>query len=197
MNQQSYGFTKHGVIVLRHVRVRFIALYRPAPDFSGKDKYSITCEINEDQLKFLEGEMKKVAEEKWKDRAKALWPTLNKAAKEHTPKNGGPSYLRVTASNNTEDRRGNPIPPPQLFTHDKKPSKLGGPDEIYAGCYVNLYLAPAAYDQGSTGIKFYIRAVEFVEEGPRLGGSSVETDDLDDLTATEELDQDSDEDVSW
>lgn len=189
----QFGHTKSGVIILRHVRVRYFALYNPAPDLSGKDKYSITCEISPEQLKFLEEEMKQTAIGKWNDRAEVLWPKLNKGAKNHIPEKGE-SYLRISASNNTVDRHGNPIAPPKLYTRSKQESKLGGIDEIYAGCYVNLYVTPSAYDQGSSGVKFYIRAVQFVEDGTRIAGSAVETDELDDLSDVEEADP---ADSSW
>lgn len=191
----QFGFTKSGVIVLRHVRVLFFALYKPAPDQSGRETYNITCEISPEQLKFLEEEMKKVAQERWTDRASAMWPKLNKGAREHTPEKGAP-YLMIRASNNVVDRKGNPIPAPALYTSKKQKSEIGGPDEIYAGCYVNLYVTPGAYDKGSIGVKFYIRAVHFVEEGPRLGGGSVESDDLDDL-ADDDDDNFDPESASW
>lgn len=189
-----FELTSKGVIAIRHVRLRFFSLYAPG-EFSGKETYNVTCEISQEQLDFLNEQMLNAAKEEWgASKAAKLWDSMNKGASKYVSKTGGASYLQVRASNNAIGKNGEKRPGPRLYTRYKTESKIGGTDEFYAGCYVNLFLTPFAYSNASTGVKFNIQAVQFADDGQRLLGVAVDEDDLDDLSA--DLTEDS-EDLPW
>lgn len=51
--------------------------------------------------------------------------------------------------------------------------------EIYAGCYVNMFVEFYAYENsGNKGIAASLRGVQFVEDGERLGGEPLEAEDM-------------------
>lgn len=51
--------------------------------------------------------------------------------------------------------------------------------EIYAGCYVNMFVEFYAYENsGNKGIAASLRGVQFVEDGERLGGEQLEAEDM-------------------
>lgn len=190
-----FELTDKGVIALRRVRLRFFSLYAPG-EFSGKETYNVTCEISKEQFDFLNEQMMNAAKEEWgASKAAKLWGSMNKGASEYVPQNGGESYLQVRASNNAVGRNGEKRPGPRLYTRYRTESKIGGADEFYAGCLVNLFLTPWAYSNASTGVKFNILAVQFADDGPKISGATVDEDDLDDLSA--ELTEDSEDDVPW
>lgn len=166
--KQAYGFTDHGFIYLRNVRVQpFCAITKPAPNLSNKDQYTVTCEISEEQFNFLEGEMKKAAERQWKDKAEATWARLdekNKGARKFEIGSNGPTYLGVRASRFTIDRNDNPIKPPYV-------RQGRGNDIIEPGDYVLLCITPVVYDfNGVKGVKFDFAGIIFEKKGQPLGG---------------------------
>ena len=51
--------------------------------------------------------------------------------------------------------------------------------EIYAGCYVNMFVEFYAYEtSGNKGIAASLRGVQFVRDGERLGGEPLEAEDM-------------------
>lgn len=51
--------------------------------------------------------------------------------------------------------------------------------EIYAGCYVNMFVEFYAYENsGNKGIAASLRGTQFVRDGDRLGGEPLEADDM-------------------
>lgn len=51
--------------------------------------------------------------------------------------------------------------------------------EIYAGCYVNMFVEFYAYENsGNKGIAASLRGVQFVRDGERLGGEPLEAEDM-------------------
>lgn len=167
-NEKTFGFTRNGFIYLHNVRVQpFAAITNPSPNLSGKDQYSVTCEISEEQFAFLEGEMKKAAERQWKDKAQAMWARLddkNKGARKFHIESNGTSYLGVRASRYTVDSRGNPIKAPLI-------RQGAGGKVIEPGDYVLLCITPIAYDfNGVRGVKFDFVAIAYEKQGDRLGG---------------------------
>lgn len=51
--------------------------------------------------------------------------------------------------------------------------------EIYAGCYVYMFVEFYAYENsGNKGIAAALRGVQFVEDGDRLGGEPLEAEDM-------------------
>lgn len=179
----QFGKTPKGLIFLRHVRVQpFCAIYRPEVNLSGAEVYTVTCEISEEQLGFLEAEMKKAAESKWKDKAPIVLKKLdnkNKGARMFVVNTTGDEYPGIKASRYAKARNGNAIKAPLVRQRGGKiPSVAGGPDEIYPGCYADLVVEPVAYDfNGVKGIKFDFAGIAFNSEGDRLGGRVYATDD--------------------
>lgn len=51
--------------------------------------------------------------------------------------------------------------------------------EIYAGCYVNMFVEFYAYEtSGNKGIAASLKGVQFVRDGERLGGEPLEAEDM-------------------
>ncbi|MBC3179375.1 DUF2815 family protein [Corynebacterium lujinxingii] len=51
--------------------------------------------------------------------------------------------------------------------------------EIYAGCYVNMFVEFYAYENsGNKGIAASLRGTQFVRDGDRLGGETLEAEDM-------------------
>lgn len=51
--------------------------------------------------------------------------------------------------------------------------------EIYAGCYVNMFVEFYAYENsGNKGIAASLRGTQFVRDGERLGGEPLEAEDM-------------------
>lgn len=194
------------ILFLKNVRVGpFAALYRPAPNLSGRDQYSATCIISQEQLDFLEEEMKKAAKALWKDKAKDIYSKLKpdfKAARVRTDKYLG-EYPSVKVARNAKTEDGKPLPAPilkQKIPYKGAPQKLcveGEEGSIYDGCYVTLILEAKAYDYKNTkGVKFDFKGMMFEADGePFVGSAKVADDDFDDL-ADEVEDADPD-DTPW
>lgn len=203
----TYGRMKSNpnILFLRGVRVGpFAALYRPAANLSGKDQYSATCIISEEQLKFLEDEMKRSAKALWKGDSEKIFKNLKSdflAARIREDKYLG-SYPSVKVTRNTKTDKGNPLPAPILKqrTFKGEPQKLcveGEPGSVYDGCYVTLILEPKAYDfKGAKGVKFDFKGMIFEKDGePFLGGRGISDSDFDDLA--EDVSEETEDDVSW
>ena len=203
---------KPNLLFLKHVRIGpFAALYRPSPNLSGKDQYSATCIISEEQLDFLEGEMKKAAQALWKEKAKEIYAKLKpdfKAARMREDKYLG-EYPSVKVTRNAKTEEGKPITPPKLKqkVYKGEPQKLcveGEPGSVYDGCYVTLLCEAKAYDYKNTrGVKFDFVGMIFDKDGePFVGRTSVSDDDLDELATEAEdfnpnTDDPTDESEGW
>lgn len=74
---------------------------------------------------------------------------------------------------------------------DRKRRPITDPEEVYSGCYVRVSLGSYPYEyMGKHGVGFGLNAVQFVEDGDRLGGGvSVDQafDELDDEYDDEDL----------
>ena len=65
---------------------------------------------------------------------------------------------------------------PPVIDRDKEP--ITDPDKVYSGCYARVCLNAYYYwGDESKGITFGLEAVQFVSNGPRLGGGSVNIDE--------------------
>lgn len=210
----KFGHVKKNpqLLYLKGVRVGpFAALYRPQPNLSGKDQYSAVCIISEEQLAFLDGEMRRVAKDLWKDQAKEIYSKLrpeSKAARVRDDKYLG-EFPSVKVTRNAKTEAGKPIPAPKLFQKTvkagpdqpkvlAKPCVEGEPGSIYDGCYVTLILEPKAYDyKGAKGVKFDFHGMSFERDGePFVGRLAVSADDFEELADDPEEDQDGDE-LPW
>lgn len=212
--QVTFGHLENhpNLLFLKNVRVGpFAALYRPQPNLSGKDQYSAVCIISEEQLAFLEDEMKQAAKGLWKDQAKEIYTKLrleSKAARVREDKYLG-KYPSVKVSRNAKTEAGKPLLAPKLFQKTPKrnpdepkvpakPCVEGEPGSIYDGCYVTLILEAKAYDyKGSKGVKFDFHGMSFERDGePFIGRTQVSADDFESL-ADDDTNDDSPDELAW
>lgn len=202
---KTFGYIKNrpGLVYLRGVRVGpFAAMYRPAPNLSGKEQYSATCIISEEQLKFLEGEMQKAAKNLWKDKAEQVYKSLKpdfKAARVRSDKYLG-EYPSVKVTRNATTEKGAPVKPPVLKQRvykgvAQRQCVEGEEGSIYDGCYVTLITEPRAYEfKGAKGVKFEFVGMSFERDGDPFVGKTIATDDDFDSLADEAEDP---EDLPW
>lgn len=67
--------------------------------------------------------------------------------------------------------------------------------EIYAGCYVNMFVEFYAYENsGNKGIAASLRGTQFVRDGERLGGEPLEAEDMFSAVATDTAASSNDDD---
>ena len=61
--------------------------------------------------------------------------------------------------------------------------------EIYSGCYCNVSVNFAAYNQGAAGITAYLGNIQKVKDGERLAGGTTAQEDF------EAVEDDEDDDI--
>lgn len=213
-HQATFGHLpkRPNLLFLKNVRVGpFAALYRPEANLSGKEQYSAVCIISEEQLAFLEEEMKQAAKDLWKSQAYDIYSNLRpefKAARVRKDNYLG-KYPSVKVARNVKTEMGKPIPAPKLYQKaykakpgepkvPPKPCVEGEPGSIYDGCYVTLILEAKAYDyKGAKGVKFDFHGMSFERDGePFIGRTQVSADDFDDL-ADEDMNNESPDELAW
>lgn len=160
-------------------RLSYPHLFKPG-SIKGSDKLSYSCEMLFDKkttdLNTLQAPIKAAAIDKWGP-DKSQWPSplllpirdgdkpkMNKKTKkvEVRPEHKGMWIVR--ASSSAEYNR------PQLVGRDPK-VPLENESELYSGCYARAAVKAHAYEFGDKyGVKYILDAVQFVKDGPHLGG---------------------------
>lgn len=188
----SFGLTARSQIVyLKGVRVLpFASIYKPEPNLSGVEQYSVTCTVTDEQYEFLKGEMLKAARRQWKDKAEQMFASLREdhlGAREFKINAAGEMHLGIKATRYATDRKGNAIKPPKIMQRNKEISTADSLDSVRPGDYVVLYVDPRAYDfNGQRGVKFDFVGMQYQQEGPSLEGRKAMTDDdFEDLAVEE------------
>lgn len=182
MSDQRLGLTK-----LERVRVHHVNAHEPramktkAGEKPAEPKYSITVlmHVVHDAEKILQCRrgQTEVAKDKWGDKL-PFFPANMKALKDAKEFKGDkPAYadcFYISASNK------NPVP---VVNRNRQPLKkeTGLP---YNGCYCNVVVRFWAQDDKDYGkrINCSLEAIQFVEDGEKLGGGGVDPDEVfDDL----------------
>jgi hypothetical protein len=174
-------------IVLRNVRLSYPDLFEPVPNQDGtKEEYGASLILDPDDptTQELEDALYQAGVDKWGQKAfdKFLTQASFKRGLRNADDEGkdDPAYEGKMFINVHSTRK------PQVV--DRKMMPITDPDEVYAGCYVNVSVSPFAYDvDKSKGLSARLGNVQFVRDGERLGGGTTAEDDF---TA---LDDDEDE----
>jgi len=175
-------------ITLKNVRLAYPALFEPKQVMDSEKKQfsaAFLLPTNHPAVSELKATMKKVAKEKWGEKADAAYNALELGGKlclrngDLKPDSAGfAGNMFVTASNTTR---------PTVVDRDRSPltAAEGRP---YGGCYVNVSLEIWAQDNNfGKRINASLRGVQFFKDGEAFSGGGVasedEFDDLSDGTA--------------
>jgi hypothetical protein len=197
---------KPNEVYLRRVRLGYPKLYKPAEDQNGKLQWSCQFRIeDEENRKKVEAAVLYAATEKWGKKAPAVLAEVrrnsgkNIGARTFNDSRDGTEYFGVNAKKPTETKSGTPNQPPKLLTRNPKiPSQPGGPESLYAGCYVNAIVSAWAYDNVAKGVSFNLGGVQFVEDGEPFGGErQYDESDFEDLSGESAAKEGDDELPPW
>jgi hypothetical protein len=185
---------KNRDIILKNVRLSFNDLFEPQQKRSMPNgdeiggKFRATVLVPKDDP---EGNMK-IIEKAIKDAIAARWPSNPpKIRKDKLPYSDGDDSDREEFQEHWVVRATEKPEYPPLIV-DRDTSLLRATDgKPYSGCYVNLRVAPYAWDASvAKGVSFSLKAVQFVRDGERFGAPPLTPED-----AFEPLEDDDDVDA--
>lgn len=179
-----------GRMMLKDARLAFPNLFEPsaivgADGKPGKPRYGATLIVGADhpQLAQINKVIAAVAQDKWKDKAKAQLTALEKQDKlalhegDLKPNYDGFPGNWFVSANSQENA------PPTVVDVDKGPltARSGKP---YAGCYVNASLEFWAQDNNyGKRINCTLRGIQFLRDGDAFSAARpADSDEFDDVT---------------
>jgi hypothetical protein len=83
-----------------------------------------------------------------------------------------PEAIFITPKRSALDKTGKPNPHPVVLAKDAK-TRIEESSLFYSGCYCRAEVYAHAYDKGgNVGVTLYLNGVQFMGDGPQLGGNS-------------------------
>lgn len=172
--------------VIKNVRLSYPNLYKAQVKDDGKKQYNATLLFSKADTAnsaVLKKAVMDVISKQWGDKGLPRWqqgliknPVLDGDGPQGLNKKSGARhagyegnwFIRASAN---EDR------PPRLYTRSLT---IAGPDDIYAGCYVNAVINAFAWSnpKNGDGVSFGLTYVQFAAPGERLGGGAPPVESL-------------------
>ena len=163
-------------VVTPKARLAFPSLEEPDTGHKySNDKFKATLLFDKDETDFdsLQSAVENTAQDAWDDIEDLedidVLPFRDGADKDEKYQ-GFESAIYVIAQSKY------PVP---CYGPDKTPLQA---KELYPGCYCRAVLSPMAYENSDgRGITFLLQGVQFLEDGPRFGGGSIDPTDIFDV----------------
>jgi len=187
---------------IRNVRLRFGAIWEPQaprPPSTSTPKYNGTFlldpKVNKEDIKLIRETIKKVAKEKWKDKAERILRTIESDKQkfcymeedmlndEGDEVDGAEGMFYIRANNETM---------PSYFDRDGQTELTRKDGRPYKGAYVLAKLDIWAQDNThGKAIRCELRGIQFMKDGPAFGGGTkAAADEYEDLSDQGDEDED-------
>lgn len=178
-------------VTLPKAKVSYPNLFKPVLNkLSGKMEYNVQgifdVPITDPSMTPVKKAVELACEERW-GADKKKWPKnlilpfknqddlIEKAEeKEKSTDIFTPNGVYITVKTAATSLNGAALPPPVIVDRQRNP--ITDPNLLYAGCYARFNVTAKAYPGPKAplgikpGVSLYLNAVQFVEDGERLGG---------------------------
>lgn len=189
MTTKTETATPVGRIMLRDVRLAFPNLFTAATvGGEGEPRYSAMLILPPDhpQMAEIKAKMLAIAKDKWKDKAQAMYTTLEKTDKLALHDGDTKSQYDGCAGNFFVSAAAQQAARPTVINKDRTPlTEKDG--VVYPGCYVNVSIDLWAQDNKyGKRINAQLRGVQFLRDGDSFSaGRPADSDEFDEIAGSD------------